>query len=74
MISDEGTGLGDIIAKAAAIVGVTEERLSAFLGKPCGCGPRREKFNQLGSWAYRVAKGKVDGALEFLDRIIGSWG
>lgn len=73
MILDEGTGLGDIIARAAGVVGITEERLTAFLGVPCGCDARREKLNQLGGWAARIVRGKIERASEYLDKIVGGW-
>ena len=73
MIDDEGMGLGDVVAKAAALVGVTEERLSALLGRPCGCSERREKWNQLGGWAARIVRGKVEGAVGFFEEIVGDW-
>ena len=41
-------GLGDMVKAGLSIVGITEERVSKALGKPCGCGARAEKLNQLG--------------------------
>lgn len=62
--------LGDAISKALATVGVTEERVSAALGRPCGCKERREKLNRLGTWAARVLAGKTEDAQKYLDEII----
>lgn len=62
--------LGDAVSKALAAVGVTEERVSAALGRPCGCKARREKLNRLGTWAARVLSGKTEDAQKYLDEII----
>lgn len=50
-------GLGDLIEKALTKVGVTKERVEAYLGRPCGCTKRRDKLNQLSNWAYRLVFG-----------------
>ena len=42
--------LGDAISSALSAVGITEERVSKWLGKPCGCGARKEKINNLHRW------------------------
>ena len=62
--------LGDAIERSLQTVGVTDERVSTWLGKPCGCDERREKMNQLSIWAKRIAKGKLKNAKEFLTTII----
>jgi len=41
-------GLGDIVKAGLSAIGITEQRVSKALGKPCGCGARAEKLNQLG--------------------------
>ncbi len=48
-------GLGDLVKSALSLVGITEERVTAWLGK-CGCAERREKLNRLGAWAQRVLR------------------
>lgn len=65
------TGLGDVVAQALSTIGVTEERVSQWIGRPCGCKERREKLNVIGQWAARVVSGKVERAKDFLDHIIG---
>ena len=50
-------GLGDNVAAALALVGVTEESVSAWMGAPCKCGERKRKLNEIGSWAMRVLSG-----------------
>jgi hypothetical protein len=42
------TGLGDMVASALSAVGITKERVSAAIGKPCGCAKRQEALNALG--------------------------
>lgn len=55
------SGLGDAVHKALELVGVTEDRVARWLGHSCaGCKRRQEKLNELGWWAGRVLKGKVD--------------
>lgn len=41
-------GLGDRVASALAAVGITKERVSKALGKPCGCAKRQQRLNELG--------------------------
>lgn len=66
------SGLGDVIESALSAVGVTKERVEAFVGRPCGCRERQEKLNALGAWAKRVVGGKVEKAKEYLEGILGS--
>ena len=63
--------LGDLVQKALSTVGVTEERVQAFLGQPCSCKKRRDRLNQLDTWARRVVAGKVDNATKYLNDLIG---
>lgn len=62
--------LGDAVKEALSLVGVTEERITAWLGVPCGCSERREKLNQLHRWAKRVLRGKTENAEGFLKNIV----
>lgn len=41
-------GLGDMVAAGLAAIGITKERVSAALGRPCGCAARAEALNELG--------------------------
>lgn len=41
-------GLGDMVAAGLAAVGITPERVSAAIGKDCGCAKRKEALNALG--------------------------
>jgi hypothetical protein len=41
-------GLGDIVKAGLSAIGITEERVSAAIGRPCGCSQRAEALNALG--------------------------
>ena len=42
-------GLGDMVKAGLSAVGITEELVSKAIGKPCGCGKRAAKLNELGA-------------------------
>lgn len=63
--------LGTTISLALKLVGISPERIENWLGIPCGCKEREEKLNQLGAWAWRVARGKTQDALKYLHQLIG---
>ena len=63
--------LGDVVERALATVGVTEERVTKALGRPCGCKRRREMLNRLSLWAARVVTGRAEDAEKYLEEIIG---
>jgi hypothetical protein len=62
------TLLGDRLKEALSKVGVTEERVSKWLGRPCGCKQRREKLNKLSLWASSYFKGETTD--KHLDEIL----
>jgi len=62
--------LGDLVSDALATVGITKERVSTWLGRPCGCGQRQERLNQLSRWAKHVLAGQTEDAKKYLERII----
>ena len=41
-------GLGDMVASGLSAVGITKERVSRVIGRPCGCGQRQQALNALG--------------------------
>lgn len=41
-------GLGDMVKAGLSAVGITEERVSKAIGRPCGCGKRVQALNELG--------------------------
>lgn len=45
----KSNGLGDMVKVGLKKVGITEERVSKVIGKPCGCGKRAKKLNELGN-------------------------
>lgn len=62
--------LGDRVAQALELVGLTGERVSSWLGAPCNCEGRRQKLNALDGWVRRVLSGKVEKAAEYLGRML----
>lgn len=64
-------GLGDVIGEALNRVGVTEERVSKWLGKPCGCRRRKRKLNRLSKWVEQQLGATVEEAREMLGTIVG---
>lgn len=61
------TGLGDVISNALAVVGITEERVTKWLGKPCGCEERKQRLNAILWWASRP---KASRSKAYLEEII----
>lgn len=56
-------GLGDLVKSGLSAVGITEERVSKAIGKPCGCGKRAEAMNKFGAKYLGMPPGRV-GNLE----------
>ena len=52
--------LGDHVKNFLTAVGVTPERVSQWLGKPCGCTRRQEKLNEI----HQAWKAWKDGSLK----------
>ena len=69
-MSCQDRGLGDLVEEALGVVGITADRVSRWLNRPCGCEERKKRLNQLGSWAFRVTLGKTEKAEEYLKEII----
>ena len=46
--SVKGRGLGDIISTGLSKLGITPERVSKAIKKPCGCNQRKKKLNAIG--------------------------
>lgn len=64
--------LGDSVSSALTLVGVTQQRVSAWLGRPCRCPEYVEKLNQLDRWTRRVVNGKIEQASHYLEQILSS--
>ncbi len=62
--------LGDAVHEALSFIGITPERVTKWLGRPCLCGKRQEKFNELSRWARRIISGKTEKAKEYLEELI----
>ena len=41
-------GLGDMVKAGLTSIGITEERVSKAIGRPCKCSKRAEQLNELG--------------------------
>ena len=63
--------LGDAVEAALRTVGITKERVSKWMGRPCRCDERQEKLNQLSRWAKRILMGQTEDADKLLTEIIG---
>lgn len=63
--------LGDAVASALSSVGITPERVSEWLGQPCGCAERKEKLNNLSRWAKQTTKESLESSKSFLKKLIG---
>lgn len=64
-------GLGDNVSKALAFVGVTKERVSAWVGRECNCPERIAKLNQLGEWAGCALADGTEAARQKLLTLLG---
>jgi len=42
-------GLGDMVAAGLDAIGITKERVEAFVGGPCGCPERQAAMNAAGA-------------------------
>lgn len=42
-------GLGDRVAAALSVIGITKERVEAVVGGPCGCPERQAALNAAGA-------------------------
>lgn len=61
--------LGDAIESALSSVGITKDRVSAWLGD-CGCDDRQRRLNSLGRWAAGVVAGIVDKPKETAEDLL----
>jgi hypothetical protein len=65
-------GLGDLVEQALTRAGITQERVEAWLGRPCHCEERKARLNALSSWAWRVLKGRDRDPRGTADDIMGA--
>lgn len=52
-------GLGDIVKVGLSAIGITEERVSNAIGRPCGCGERAEMLNAVGAKYLGLSPGST---------------
>ena len=62
--------LGDLVESALRTVGITTERVTKWIGRPCGCERRKQMLNQLSRWAKRVLSGETEDAEKYLEEIV----
>jgi hypothetical protein len=63
-LTTQPAGLGDVVSSALSAIGITEERVQAWLGGECGCAARRAKLNRLGAWASSFLTGTPTEPIE----------
>lgn len=61
--------VGTVLGRALSMVGVTDERASALLGRPCGCPARRRWLDQLTAAAARVIEGRPEAEAHLRDLV-----
>jgi hypothetical protein len=52
-------GLGDLVKSGLSAIGITEERVSKVIGRPCGCGGRAEMLNAAGAKYLGLSPGST---------------
>lgn len=62
--------LGTLIQSALASVGISQDLVESWLGRPCGCRERAEKLNQLTLWAKSIPT-RISSSRKFLYDIMG---
>lgn len=62
--------LGDDVKRVLESVGITESRVSKWLGRPCNCQKRRERLNRLGAICRRFLQGRIEGAREYITELL----
>ncbi|MFA5376320.1 MAG: hypothetical protein WC455_11300 [Dehalococcoidia bacterium] len=65
-------GLGDVLEAALSKVGITHDRVDAWLGRPCGCAERKERLNRLFSWARSIGETPPEEAAAKVEEIFKS--
>ena len=48
--------LGDTVASVLSAVGITKQRVSRLLGRPCKCKQRQRRLNELGQRAAEAVR------------------
>lgn len=63
--------LGDAVEALLSSVGITEERVTKWIGRPCGCKGRQERLNKISRWAKMYTKKKTRRAKKALKKLLG---
>ena len=50
--------LGDAVETALSSVGITEDRVTRWLGRNCGCRDRKERLNRFSRWIHAKLRGE----------------
>jgi hypothetical protein len=65
--------VGDAVSQALDMVGITKERVSAWIGRPCqGCWERQRRLNQLGWLAKKALSGGLDEVKARFEEILNN--
>ena len=64
------TELGDVVERVLKMVGITEKRVSKWIGRPCGCAERKAKMNNASRLARQVVRRRVKKAKKRLKALI----
>lgn len=62
--------VGDIVESVLSSVGITEKRVTNWLGRPCNCAKRKKKLNELGAWVSRTVGLSKKQILEDFDAMM----
>lgn len=69
--SNKRQRLGDAVEYALSSLGITSERVEAWLGRPCGCRARKRKLNQLDDWVTKIfSSDDANKAKEEFDKMV----
>lgn len=62
---------GDHVKTALDLVGISQDRVSRWLGQHCrNCEERRRRLNRLGWMCHEIVKGNVPQAKEILEDLL----
>jgi hypothetical protein len=62
--------LGTIIERALHLIGIDSDRVSSWLGRPCGCAERKAKLDSLTLWAYNTIRHPLRPNVKYLNTLL----
>lgn len=62
--------LGDLVESVLSSVGLTQEQVERWLGRPCRCKERQEKLNRLQTLLARFVSGKIGDVSRYFDELL----